>query len=89
MVLDNCFLLKTGHDKPACKLVNPSNGLSLSFFTDATYRYLQIYTPPHRSSIAIENLSAAPDCFNNKMGLLLLLPGDSQTFTVSYQLSTL
>ncbi len=85
--LDNCFLLKKDYTGPACRLVNPANQLTLSFFPDAAYPYLQIYTPPRRNSIAIENLSAAPDSFNNKMGLLLLSAGDSRTFTVLYQLS--
>jgi aldose 1-epimerase len=83
--LDNCFLLNKAINGAACRLINPSNKLSLSFFPDKNYPYLQIYTPPNRASIAIENLSAAPDAFNNKMGLTLLLAGSSQTFTVIYQ----
>ena len=85
--LDNCFVIKTEMNRAACELTNPANNLKLSFFPDAAYPYLQIFTPPHRKSIAIENLSAAPDCFNNKMGLILLAPGHSQTFTVKYQIS--
>jgi aldose 1-epimerase len=87
VILDNCFLIKTGKDRAACEIFNPQNKIKLSFFPDSSYSYLQIYTPPHRKSIAIENLSAAPDCFNNKLGLLLLPPGNSQTFTLLYQLS--
>jgi aldose 1-epimerase len=85
--LDNCFVLQPGALHPACELVNPANGLGISFYPDPGYPYLQIYTPPARQSIAIENLSSAPDCFNNKMGLLLLLPGHSQTFTVKYKVN--
>jgi aldose 1-epimerase len=85
--LDNCFLLKKNQPGPACELYNPGNKVTLSFLPGAGYPYLQIYTPPQRNSIAIENLSAAPDCFNNKMGLVLLPAGDSQTFTVYYQLA--
>ena len=59
----------------------------VAFFPDAGYPYLQIYTPPHRESIAVENLSGAPNCFNNKMGLLLLQSGHSQIFTVRYKVS--
>ena len=84
---DNCFVVNTGNEQPACELFNPENKLKLSFFPDSNYPYLQIYTPPHRKSIAIENLSGAPDTFNNKMGLLVLAPWHSQTFTVRYQLS--
>jgi aldose 1-epimerase len=83
--LDNCFVLNKEIKVPACSIFNPKNKLRLNFFADNSYPYLQIYIPPHRKSIAIENLSAAPDCFNNKMGLILLEPGHSQTFTVQYQ----
>jgi len=82
---DNCFSLKPDLVSAACEIQHPTNGLTLSFFPDAGYPYLQIFTPPGRTSIAIENLSAAPDCFNNKMGLILLPPGHSQIFTVRYK----
>ncbi len=85
VALDNSFLLNNAADYAACTLYNPSNKLSVSFFPDKTYPYLQIYTPPARKSIAIENLSGAPDCFNNKMGLIQLPPGHSKTFTVYYK----
>ena len=86
-ILDNCFVLDSKNGQVACELINPANKLKISFFPDGSYPYLQIFTPPHRKSIAIENLSAAPDCFNNKMGLLLLKSRHSQTFTVRYQVS--
>ncbi|HTI11101.1 MAG TPA: aldose 1-epimerase [Puia sp.] len=85
--LDNCFVLKPGIVSPACELFNPANGLRVSFSPDGTYPYLQLYTPPSRTSIAVENLSSAPDTFNNKMGLLLLPPGHSQIFTARYKVS--
>jgi aldose 1-epimerase len=84
--LDNCFLLNSDDSYAACTLSNPVTGLQINFFPDKNYRYLQIYTPPHRNSIAIENLSAAPDAFNNKMGLLMLAPRHTHAFTVHYQL---
>jgi aldose 1-epimerase len=86
-VLDNCFTLKPDLVRAACEISNPANGLSVSFFPDPSYPYLQIYTPATRDSIAIENLSGAPDCFNNKMGLLILPPGHSQIFTVRYKVN--
>lgn len=85
--LDNCFVLKPGLVSAACELFNPANGLRVSFFPDPSYPYLQVYTPATRDSIAVENLSGAPDCFNNKMGLLLLEPGHSQIFTVRYKVT--
>ncbi len=85
--LDNCFILDIPEQRAACTLRNAANGLQVSLFPNETYPYLQVYTPPHRQSIAIENLSAAPDAFNNKMGLLMLQPRHTHTFTVHYQLS--
>ena len=85
--LDNCFMLKEDRDdSPVCELSNPGNGLRLQFFADSGYPYLQIYTPDDRNSIAIENLSGAPDCFNNCMGLLKLNPGDTTNFRLHYKI---
>jgi aldose 1-epimerase len=83
--LDNCFSLRFVKNEPAAIFSNPRNGVSVSLWPDESYPFLQIYTPPHRKSIAIENLSATPDAFNNKMGLILLPAGESKTFTVKYQ----
>jgi aldose 1-epimerase len=47
-----------------------------------------LYTPENRKSIAIENLSAAPDCFNNKMGLQQLEPQAKIYFETTYQFNT-
>ncbi|MBO9200072.1 MULTISPECIES: aldose 1-epimerase [Niastella] len=82
---DNCFVVQPVDQRPAAVLYNPANAVFVSIFTNKLYPYIQIYTPPHRKSIAIENLSGAPDCFNNGMGLQLLTPSRSQTFTVWYQ----
>ena len=84
---DNCFLLNGNDTYAACILSNESTGLQLNLFPDASYPYLQIYIPDHRQSIAIENLSAAPNAFNNSMGLLMLQPRHTHTFTVHYQVS--
>lgn len=63
--------------------------VQLEIRPDKQYPYLQIYTPPHRNSIAIENLSAAPDAFNNKMGLITLQPGENIIFTTTYKITPL
>ena len=85
-IFDDCFLLEPGAGDPAAVLENPDNGLRLSFYPGIHYPYLQIFTPADRKSIAIENLSSAPDCYNNGVGLFILEPGDSQSFSVLYQL---
>jgi aldose 1-epimerase len=83
--LNNCYVVKSAEQNPAVFLYNPANEAFLAIYTNSRYPYLQLYTPPHRKSIAIENLSGAPDCFNNGMGLVMLTPNQSQTFTVWYQ----
>jgi len=83
--IDNCFVLQVDDSKSCCVLKNRLNGFSLSIFGSKRYPFLQIYIPDHRKSIAIENLSGAPDCFNNHMGLLQLPPRHSKTFWVRYK----
>lgn len=83
--LDNCFILNDTVN-PACVLANEANGLRLTIQPIENYPYLQVYTPPHRKSIAIENLSGAPDAFNNGIGLIIAKPGELYTFAASYTL---
>jgi aldose 1-epimerase len=83
--LDNCFIPKHQNGEAICEIYNPVNKLKILFFADESYPYLQIYTPDDRQSIAVENLSGAPNCFNNKMGLIMLPSRNSKTFTIQYQ----
>jgi len=80
--LDNSFELFTDRAQPTCVLQNEKFRLTIE--PAKSYPILQIYIPPHRKSIAIENLSGAPDNFNNGMGLLLLPPGEEKVFGTSY-----
>jgi aldose 1-epimerase len=80
--LDNGFLIDEAN--PNCILENDNYKLVVT--PDCNYSYLQLYTPPGRKSIAIENLSAAPDCFNNKMGLHIMQPQEVWTLTTQFQL---
>lgn len=82
--LDNSFELAASG-----KCVLSNELLRLTVEPDDSYPILQIYTPGHRKSIAIENLSGAPDNFNNGMGLILLAPGQPKTFTTSYTVTAL
>ena len=84
--LDNSFVADAQMPGPLLTLYNPKNNLQLQIDADASYPILQIYIPPHRQSIAIENLSAAPDAFNNKIGLKELAPAAETAFSCSYQL---
>ncbi len=84
--LDNCFVLKDTNNI-ACSLKDKATGLQLNIIPDAAYPYLQVYTPPTRKSIAIENLSSAPDAFNNRLGLIIAKPGEQHSFVTSYQIT--
>ena len=82
--LDNCFTLNFAECQPMCVIRHPQKKVQIEFHPERSYPYLQIYTPDHRKSIAIENLSAAPDAFNNGMGLKILQPGELATFTTKF-----
>ncbi|MEI8059604.1 MAG: aldose 1-epimerase [Ferruginibacter sp.] len=87
--LDNCFVLKTASTGPSCLLKDDNQQIQLEIYADKSYPYLQIYIPPHRNSIAIENLSAPPDAFNNNMGLIVLQPASTIHFTTTYKITSL
>lgn len=81
IALDNGYLM---HEKENfCTIENAMYKLIVTPINN--YPYLQLYTPPDRKSIAIENLSGAPDCFNNKMGLQYLQPQQKIIFETAYQ----
>lgn len=87
--LDNCFTLAMESCQPLCVLRNPAKRIQVEIHPGKEYPYLQIYTPPHRQSIAIENLSSAPDGFNNGMGLKVLEPGQEVLFSTTYKIKML
>lgn len=86
---DNCFTVNFAECQPMVVFRDPALQLQVEIRPDASYPYLQIYTPPHRRSIAIENLSAAPDAFNNGIGLISLSPGEEKTFATTYTIKHL
>ena len=88
-VYDNCFTLDFQECQPLCVLRNPSKKIEVEIHPDASYPYLQFYTPPHRNSIAIENISSAPDAFNNNMGGRILQPGEAATFKTIFKVTLL
>ncbi len=85
---DDCFILNFSECQPMCVLRNSSKNIQVEIHPDSSYPYLQVYTPTGRKSIAIENLSSAPDAFNNGMGLRTLEPNEWASFTTSYIIST-
>ena len=87
--LDNCFSLNFSECQPLCVLRDRVQKLQIEIYPDKSYPYLQLYTPPHRNSIAIENLSALPDAFNNGIGLITLAPQTKAIFTTTYKITPL
>lgn len=85
-ILDNSFVLDFDRPQPMCVLRDPVTDWQLEIQPDSSYPYLQIYIPPHRNSIAIENLSAPPNAFNNGIGLITLAPGEETRFFTRYTL---
>lgn len=86
---NDCFTLNFAKGQPLCVLRDTEHRIQIEFRPDKHYPYLQIYTPPDRNSIAIESLSAAPDAFNNKMGLIILQPGENIIFATTYKITPL
>lgn len=88
-IFDNCFTINFAECQPLCVVRDSNKKMQLEIYPGKNYPYLQIYTPPHRKSIAIENLSAAPDAFNNGMGLITLQAGEKAIFETTYKISLL
>ncbi len=82
--LDNCFVLTPDFAQPA--VVLKGERIQLSITPEASYPFVQAYTPPQRDSIALENLSSAPNAFNNHIGLIQLAPMQTCEFVTVYQL---
>ena len=79
--LDDCWVIDEAD--PSCTIQKDHQKIIITPI--ANYPYLQLYTPEDRKSIAVENLSAAPNCFNNKMGLHLVKPHETWELITSYQ----
>ena len=72
-VLDNCF--QTAKAEGTYKLQLEHAGQRLKVQASARqFPYFQVFTPPHRSSIALEPMTGNIDAFNNGQGLITLQP---------------
>lgn len=82
--MDNSFKCDFSQEQPMCTLTSTVNNIRLEIYPESSYPFLQVYIPPHRNSIAIENLSSAPDAFNNNMGLEFIAMGGEKQFVTNY-----
>ncbi|MES2430059.1 MAG: aldose 1-epimerase [Bacteroidota bacterium] len=89
ITFDDCFTMNFAECQPLCVLRDPERKLQIEIFPAKSYPYLQLYTPDHRQSIAIENLSAPPDTFNNGIDLKILSPNEKANFTTIYKITSL
>lgn len=85
--LDNSFTLDMQECQPLCVLRNKSDGIEVQIFPSKSYPILQVYTPDHRNSIALENLSGPPDAFNLGKGFITLESGQSAIFETAYRIN--
>jgi aldose 1-epimerase len=71
--LDNCFALPTDRATTSATLSGQFGTLHYWQETGAgKYNFLQVFTPPHRESIALEPMTCNIDAFNNGEGLIRL-----------------
>lgn len=70
--LDTSYIL----DTPIVRYKSEDYELTLELKKQPS-NFLQLYTPEHRQSIAIEPMTALPNAFNNKQGLQTLKPNSS------------
>jgi len=78
--LDDCFILSAEKSVAETIITDGSGNNGYRIWQENgknNYNFLQIYTPPHRMSIAIEPMTCAPNAFNNKNGLIVIPPGNT------------
>jgi len=76
--LDDCFILNSN----SVLFLTPNYILTLK--STEKDSFLQLYTPPHNNTIAIEPVTGVSDSFNNGIGLKALQPDD--TYHMSWNL---
>ncbi len=76
-VLDNCFALRQKEGEVQLLLRGDKGELRYwQEVGEGKFGYLQLFTPPHRQSLAVEPMSCNIDAFNNEEGLLKLQAGE-------------
>jgi aldose 1-epimerase len=78
-VLDNCFAVPNSPDGRFRLQLKGEKG-TLNYWQEAgehQYKFIQLFTPPMRQSIAIEPMTCNVDAFNNGEGLLEVAPQET------------
>jgi aldose 1-epimerase len=75
-VLDNCFIVPRDGVEMGVHLFGPQGHLRYWQATGpGKFNYLQLFTPPYGTSLAIEPMTCNVDAFNNGDGLARLRAG--------------
>jgi aldose 1-epimerase len=76
--LDNGFYIKNQTQNAEVILSSPVGTLTCWQETGVgKWNFVQVFTPPHRMSIAVEPMTCNVDAFNNKDGLTILKPHET------------
>ena len=89
-VLDNCFAFQPAGDGLFRLRLEGEKG-TLDYWQEAgenQYKYLQLFTPPMRESIAIEPMTCNVDGFNNGEGLLEVTPNETMNARFGFSFET-
>ena len=82
-LLDDCFIIK----KSEVSFKTQEYNMNIAFSSKPSNRFLQVYTPPSRSGIAIEPMTCIGNCFNNKIGLQILEPNNTYNWQINLEYS--
>ncbi|MBL7825649.1 MAG: hypothetical protein JNJ57_03390, partial [Saprospiraceae bacterium] len=75
---DNCF--QNSRTTGAPKLIMKGENHQLTVQASARkFPFFQVFTPPHRESIALEPMTCNVDALNNEQGLISLKSGKKWT----------
>lgn len=75
--LDDCFEITENGSSVVTKIKGEQGKIFLEQpIGEGQFNFLQVFTPPKRKSIAIEPMTCNVDAFNNKDGLIRLMPGE-------------
>ena len=85
---DTCFKINGENSEALISVTDKINDLQINIKQECgngKYKYILIYTPPDRKSIAIEPMTSNVNAFNNHEDLIILAPG--KVFNASISIS--
>lgn len=88
-VLDNCFALRQQEGRIQIQLTYA--GQELVYWQEVGkggFPFVQLFTPPHRTCIAIEPMTCNIDAFNNGEGLIKVEPGGHHVAVFGVEIRT-